>query len=98
MEFYYNHNVLFSLLATKELQSRQNQLNTISHKKSVLQVELEDKLQALKKDLDDAHSKLDMMSHEQDALTANLKADLASLKACLLVDICPSTLICPSSF
>ena len=76
----------------------QNQLDTISCKRSILQVELENKLQASKKDLDNAHLKLDTMSHEKDALAANLKADLASLKAHLLVDICPSTLICPSSF
>ena len=67
-------------------------------KKSVLQVELKDKLRASKKDLDNAHSKLDTMSREQDALAANLEADLASLKAHLLVDICPSTLIRPFSF
>ena len=88
MESYHNCNVSFSLSATKELQSRQNQLDTIRHEKSVLQVELEDKLQASKKDLDNAHSKLDTMSREKDALVANLKANLASLKARLLVDIC----------
>ena len=86
MESYHNCNVLFSLSATKELQSRQNQLDTISCKKSVLQVELKDKLQASKKDLDNAHSKLDTMSREKDALMANLEVKLASLKAHSLVD------------